>query len=85
MPVDVKLLPSQSSFSSMPVSAGSSSREAKSRPQAPQRTVRPSYSTSGLYIEWGRLFRQMTGVVGIASVVALWLFAAYLTVLLRHV
>ena len=31
------------------------------------------------------LFRRMTGAASILGVVALWVFAAYLTMLLRHV
>jgi hypothetical protein len=38
-----------------------------------------------MYFEWSRLFRRMTSAFGIASVVAVWVVAAYLTILLRHV
>jgi hypothetical protein len=86
MPADVKLLPSQSSLSSisaMPVSARDAARNARARARSYQRTTR--HATSGTYIEWSRLFRRMTGAFGIASVVAVWVVAAYLTILLRHV
>jgi len=77
MPANVRLITPSTSFSSMPIPA----TEAR---DVSRRKVRPARHVYARF-EREMLFRRMTRAASVVGVIALWVFAGYLTMLLRHV
>ena len=85
MPADVKLIPSHSSFSSMPIPAAPYAKADRANREAARRKTRPAGPQAYARFERELLLRRMTRAASVVGVIALWVFAAYLTMLLRHV